>query len=444
MRSRCERGRSGAAIALLAALVLASPARAAETEVERLRKELDETRNELSQTRKELEATQGALDELDQRMDSMESAAPAAEVTPAPSPAPGTPGGTTATARLAPVNIDNPAISFAIDTTLATDTRSSWQSIGYPDGWAFTLQNAELFISAPIDPFVRGYVSINGSSDEGFTIEEAALVTTNLPWNLTVKGGRFFADFGRLPHWHDEALPFVDRPPSIDRLIGGESGSEGAEISWLAPLDTFVVLTGGIYNTVGAENLEALNEDGFFERRSFDEFNVLGRLHTYFDFTDTVNLELGGTWLGVPEDSERNLWGVDATLRHQPGTGSFYQGFDWGTEWLWNKQRFDVVDDATGMVIGQTRERRTGGYTYLEAFFARQYSVGTRFDYSEAPDGLSDRAKTWSAFVTWKPSEFQRLRFQFDNTWGDEPTNQRFTLQWTAFIGSHSHGFAQR
>jgi hypothetical protein len=42
------------------------------------------------------------------------------------------------------------------------------------------------------------------------------------------------------------------------------------------------------------------------------------------------------------------------------------------------------------------------------------------------------------------PSEFQRLRFQFDNAWGDEPTNQRFTLQWTAFLGSHSHGFAQR
>jgi hypothetical protein len=49
-----------------------------------------------------------------------------------------------------------------------------------------------------------------------------------------------------------------------------------------------------------------------------------------------------------------------------------------------------------------------------------------------------------SAFVTWQPSEFQRLRFQFDNIGTTGQNNQRFTLQWTAFIGSHSHGFAAR
>jgi hypothetical protein len=78
------------------------------------------------------------------------------------------------------------------------------------------------------------------------------------------------------------------------------------------------------------------------------------------------------------------------------------------------------------------------------AFFARRYSAGVRFDRSESPDESTDLANTISAFVTWMPSEFHRLRFQFDNAWGDEPTNQRFTLQWTAFLGSHSHGFAQR
>ncbi len=137
------------------------------------------------------------------------------------------------------------------------------------------------------------------------------------------------------------------------------------------------------------------------------------------------------------------MFGADVTLRHQPGTSGFYQGLVWGTEWLWNNQRFTERDDE-GTVIDRTRDRRQGGYSYLEAFFARRYSAGVRFDYSEAPDDGTDLAKTASVFLTWKPSEFQRLRFQFDNTWGDEPSNQRFTLQWTAFIGSHRHGFAQR
>lgn len=421
------------------------------TEVEQLRRELEATRRELAEARQESAATRAALEALSRRVESLEGEAPEAPAqagsTPAAAGAPEAPLAErpqpAATARIAPVNVDNPALSFVVDTALATDTRSSWQSIGYPDGWQFTLKNAEMFISAPIDPFLRGYVSINGSSDEGFDVEEAALVTTALPWNLTVKGGRFFANFGRLSHWHDEALPFVDRPPSLDRLIGGESGSEGAEVSWLAPLDQFVELTAGVYGAVGAESLDALNEDGFFGRRDFAQLNFLARLHTYLDVTDALNAEIGGSWLGVPQDSDRNLFGGDLTLRHQPGTSRLYQGLVWGSEWLFNNQRF-AERDVNGAPIDAMRLRRQGGYTYAEVFLARRYSAGMRFDYSEAPDAAEDLARTYSTFVTWKPSEFQRLRFQFDNTWGDQPANQRFTLQWTAFIGSHSHGFAQR
>jgi len=434
-----SRTRARATLAFGFALALAGPAHAVvpdASEVERLKQQLEATRQELAKTRSQLEATQGQVDELGRRFDQLQAEAPAVQAVESQAPL-------GATARIAPVNADNPSISFVVDTELATDTHSSWESIGYPNGWDFSLTSGELFISAPIDPYLRGYASINGTSDEGFDIEEAALVTTSLPWGLTVKGGRFFADFGRFPHWHNEALPFVDRPPSIERIIGGESIAEGTQVSLLTPLDQYVVLTGGVYNSVGAENLESLNESGFFGRRAFDEFTFLGRVHTYLDLTDTLNVELGGSWLGVPKDSDRNLAGVDVTLRHQPGTTTAYQGFDWGTEWMWNWQRFTERDDD-GFVVDRTRMNRQGGYSYVEAFFARQYSVGARFDYSEAVDGPVDRAKTASVFATWKPSEFQRLRFQFDNTWGAEDTNQRFTIQWTAFIGSHSHGFAQR
>lgn len=436
MRSLFERGPTAFGLLVALPFLLTTRADAASSEVEQLRQELA--------------ATRAALEALTHRVDELQTAPP----TPAPTAQPAAPPAPIAqaalppppaetTARLAPVNADNPAISFVVDTELSTDTKSSWESIGYANGVDFSLKNGELFMSAPVDPFVRAYASINGTSDEGFNIEEAAIVTTALPGNLTVKGGRFFADFGRLPHWHDEGLPFVNRPPSIDRIIGGESQGEGVEISWLAPIEHFIQLTGGLYNAVGAENTEDVNDNGFFGRRDWSELTYLGRAQTYFDLTDTLNVELGGSWLGVPHQSNRNLWGTDVTFRHQPGTEGFYQGLVWGSEWLWNRQKFTERDD-TGAVIGETRDNRNGGYTYLEGFFARRFSTGLRFDYSEAIDGDNDLAKTVSPFITWQPSEFQRLRFQFDNTWGDEQTNQRFTLQWTAFIGSHSHGFAQR
>ena len=46
----------------------------------------------------------------------------------------------------------------------------------------------------------------------GCGVEEAAIQTTSLPWNLELKAGRFFGEFGRLAYIHDHELPFVNRP----------------------------------------------------------------------------------------------------------------------------------------------------------------------------------------------------------------------------------------
>ena len=74
-----------------------------------------------------------------------------------------------------------------------------------------------------------------------------------------MKGGRFFADFGRLSHFHDHELPFVNRPIVLDRYVGGESQADGVEVSYLAPISQYVTLTAGMYNKIGAENERVSN-----------------------------------------------------------------------------------------------------------------------------------------------------------------------------------------
>jgi hypothetical protein len=414
------------ALALLCAgslVSLPAESRAATTE-----EELAAVRSELAETKQQLADALHTLGSFEQRLDQLEGSQTAAV------PAPSGP-------RIPPVNIDNPAVSFVVDTALKTDTEGS--------GTEFGLQSGELFISAPIDPFLRGYASINGTSEE-FNLEEAAVVTTALPWNLTVKGGRFFADVGRMPHWHDEQLPFVDRPPSIDRLFGGESQAEGAEVTWLAPIEHYVSLTAGVYNLIGAEANEELREEGGFDgRRNVSELTWLVHPSTYFDLTDTLNLELGATYFTVTQDNLRDLYGFDLTLRHQPGTSELYQGFEFGSEYYWNDEKSDVeigTDPLTGdPIFDRQRFDRNGGYAYLEALLGRSYRLGVRGDYAEDPFGESNRQRTYSAYATWFPSEFHRLRFQFDQIDLDgADDDQRFTLQWTAFLGSHAHGFANR
>jgi hypothetical protein len=391
--------------------------------------ELAAVKAELAETQKDLAGALETLQSFEQRLHQLEGGTPVAAAVPSGP-------------RIPPVNVDNPAVSFVVDTALKTDTEGS--------GTEFSLQSGELFISAPIDPFLRGYASLNGTSEEGFDIEEAAVVTTALPWNLTVKGGRFFADVGRMPHWHDEALPFVDRPPSIDRLFGGETQAEGAQVTWLAPLEHYVSITAGAYNVIGAEpNEEIRDEGGFDGRRNVSELTWLVHPSTYFDLTDTLNLELGATWFTVTQGNLRDLYGFDLTLRHQPGTSDFYQGFIFGSEYYWNDEKSDVevgTDPLTGdPIFEQQAFDRNGGYAYLEALLGRSYRVGVRGDYAEDPFGDANRQRTYSAYTTWFPSEFQRLRFQFDQIDAtDANDDQRFTLQWTAFLGSHAHGFATR
>lgn len=389
--------------------------------------ELAAVKAELAATKSQLSATQTALERVEHRLDDLEASSTA----PAQALAPSGP-------RIPPVNADNPAISFVVDTTAETDTHGA--------GWNFALRSGELFLSAPVDPFLRGFATINGSSESGFDLEEAAVVTTALPWNLTVEGGRFFADVGRLPHWHDEALPFVDRPPSIDRIFGGETQAEGGQVTWLAPTEHYLSIKAGLFNTIGANPNEQLRDQGFSGYRNFSELTVLVHPSTYFDLTDTLNLELGGSFFTVAHSGQRFLYGVDATLRHQPGTSAFYQGLVLGSEWYWNDEEFQNVDPATGDPLpGDQRFHRNGGYAYLESFLGRRYSLGVRGDYAVDPFGASDRQVTSSVFATWYPSEFQRLRFQVDQINEQHAQNdQRFTLQWTAFLGSHSHGFTMR
>src|SRR5690349_17056494 len=65
----------------------------------------------------------------------------------------------------------------------------------------FTIPNAELTLDGAVDPYFRGFANlvfkIDPEGESGFELEEVYAVTTSLPHNLQLKGGQFFAEFGR-------------------------------------------------------------------------------------------------------------------------------------------------------------------------------------------------------------------------------------------------------
>ena len=334
-------------------------------------------------------------------------------------------------------SIFNPAIGLVLDADL--------EKLGTAGG-NFNFRSAELGLSASVDPYARVYSFFTGSN-EGVEVEEAAAITTSLPWNLTAKGGRFFADFGRFPKYHPHELPFVNQPLSIERMVGGESQADGAEVNYLFPTPFFLRATMGGYNKIGADNEQVDN----LKPRSASRFTYLGRLNTYFDLSDNHSIELGSSLAytpsvrlaGNPSGGDRVLNGIDLTYRYQPLGSTLYQGFTWGSEFYANSQRF-AVDDLVAK-----RQQSYGGYTYGELKLNRNWSTGFLFDYAPIVDNPGQRTLSYSPFLTWYLSEFNRLRFQYsylkNNFDADKALNgNQFFLQWTTVIGAHTHGFRGR
>jgi hypothetical protein len=348
-------------------------------------------------------------------------------------------------------SILNPAIGLVLDATV--------EKLGTAGG-NFNFRSAELGLAASVDPYARMYGFFTGSN-EGVEVEEAAAITTSLPYNLTAKGGRFFADFGRFPKYHVHELPFVNQPLSIQRMIGGESQADGAEVNYLFPTPFFLRATFGGYNKIGADNEQVSN----FKPRSASRFTYLGRLHTYFDLTDDHSIDFGTSLAYTPSvrlqgdasGGDRILGGVDLTYRYQPLASTLYQGFTWGSEFYNNSQRFpftiDVpnVDDPSILetqTVGK-RRRSYGGYSYAELKLNRNWSTGFLFDYAPIVDNPSQRTLSYSPYLTWYLSEFNRLRFQYsylNNNFSADKAEKgnQFFVQWTTVIGAHTHGFVTR
>lgn len=371
----------------------------------------------------------------------------------------------------------NPAIGLVGETIFSSRSKNSTATgSDRPGGFDVFQRSVELNAAAAVDPFTKAYVVANGSADSAtgessLNIEEAALETETLPWNLSLKAGRFFGEFGRLAYIHDHELPVVNRPLVLAQYIGGESRTDGVQLNWLAPIDRYLSWTVGAGDQFGGDNPP--NDVGGF--RNGSGLNYWSRVSTYFDLTPDISLEPGlsclwnpntnAQWanpgLGnplFPTDSANNtfiehsrrLVGVDMVLSYKPLRNNQFEGITWGSEVLYSDNRYDVINQAGTPLPGRS-VGALGLYSYLTYKFNRQWSAGFLFDLVENEVDSNARTYAYSPYVTWALSHWNQLRLQYtytDHNAEAEASGLRpdhaIYLQWAWIIGSHSHGWQQR
>lgn len=356
----------------------------------------------------------------------------------------------------------NPAIGFVGETIFSQQSKGSPQNgTGYPGGFDVYQRSVELNASASVDPFAKGWVVINGSADAdtgetSLNVEEAALQTTSLPWNLTLTAGQFFGEYGRLSYIHDHELPFVNRPLVLDDYIGGESKTAGAQVSWLFPTEHYINLTTGLGTQFGDD------PDAIGSYRSFGAVNYYGRLSTYFDLSDNWQLEGGASWLVNPDSGNVNgelapnglttltatrrlVLDGDLKLSYVPLRDNQFNSLTWGTEVLYSDNQYRANNGGGNFdeTVGAW-----GMYSYLTYKWNRSWSGGFLFEYTQNNQENAAQTYGYSPYLTWGISHWNQLRLQYTHTQPNAATgnvpNDAVYLQWVWIIGAHSHGWQAR
>jgi hypothetical protein len=147
-----------------------------------------------------------------------------------------------------------------------------------PQQRGFNARNIELAFDGAVDPYFEGFANIvfkldndNGTEVE---VEEAFMQTTNLPFGLQLKGGQFFAAFGRINPTHPHTWDFAD-DPLVNGLLLGPDGLRGvgAQISWTLPTPWYSQLIFASQNGRGSTGFSFRNpgDNGiFFDRETTD------------------------------------------------------------------------------------------------------------------------------------------------------------------------------
>jgi hypothetical protein len=366
---------------------------------------------------------------------------------PAPSPAPVSAGGGPSPLRLLDLSFD--LLGVGGTTTASENEMRNLEAGGHdPKNRGFTVQNVELTFAGVVDPYLRGDANIVLLIDEtGETVielEEAYLTSLDLPFNLQLEAGQFFTEFGRLNPTHPHSWAFVDQPVVNSRFFGPDGlRSPGVQLSWLAPLPFFAEVVLSAQNAHGETAVSFRNAPDESvagrtlidrEVRDVGDLLYLARLRTSFDPTEALSVVGGLSALFGPNasgtDTHTRIYGADLYIKWRPLINN--QGWpfvSWQTEAMLRRyQAAQVLGDA-GAVAAATTLDDAGLYSQLLWGFARPWVAGVRYDrargeeatfliadgtYSSNADALRDSRQRYSAALSYYPSEFSKLRLQYN------------------------------
>jgi hypothetical protein len=480
--------RTAAVAALLGAGLIAAGPGAGQTP--------DESQEALEKKIDELERQQREMQKQLQELKSQLAARPTATPTPAPTPTPRpeepktgpvtSPGLTPypvatwgETGQVTSGTSFNPALSVIAEGLYYNDNQQGRAPDFYThaDGFAdtgvgglpqpnqgFNLGETEFAFSAAVDPYFDALAILTVDPDE-VGMEEVWIRTRKLLPGLSIKAGQFFSDIGYVNKQHPHQWDFVDQNLPYAMLLAGQIDEIGVQVEYLPKTP--------VYLLVGAEALQGTNpgvanylgpgENPALSSRAGPRlFTGFAKVAPDVGYSDALQLGISGGYDTMFQDqvegvaSQGTSWfgGFDAVYKHDDPRALGQGDLTLQGEFLYRQRNLDTVSGDIPPP-GTPRELRQNGF-YVQAVygFLPRLQAGLRWDMA----GLTNRietgsvtesfgnAKRFSADLTFNPTEFSRLRAQYE--WcslpllGIQQSFSQIYLQFQVSLGVHgAHKF---
>lgn len=410
-------------------------------------------------------ATSATDEDLNKKIEAMEQRLEAVENQPDEKPVP--------SSYQVSSNDFNPAISVILDGVFASykNNPEDYQLPGYALGReaglsreGFSLGHSEISLSNYIDDKFFGQFTLALADHDGeqeLEIEEAFFETYALGHGFTLRGGRFYSAVGYLNQRHQHAWDFYDTPLIYSALFGNQYFDDGLRLSYITPTDLYIelgaeVFAGGKYPAGGSHG-------GVGSWTSFINFggdiSVSHSWQAGLSYWSADNIQREYDSHGhdgvdeVPQfEGDSNIVGLNAIYKWAPNGNYREQNLKLQFEYFDREEEGDLtLLNSSPLETSTLNSLQDGWYAQAIWQFVRIWSIGLRYDRVNSDNTGSDETvldeaglishgytpQRVSVMTQWQPSEYSRIRLQYNRDESYPLTDNQVFLQYTFSMGAH-------
>ena len=337
----------------------------------------------------------------------------------------------------------------------------------------FSIRETELTFSGTVDPYFDLW-AIFAVSGDGIEVEEVYAQTRKFIPGFQLKAGRFYSGIGYQNAQHPHQWDFFNASLPYELIFGGALNDTGLQLNWLPKLP--------FYTRIGIEAVQGENpgvasyigegdDTPYFENAAGPRlFNAFVKVAPDLGYSHALQVGAfygtGRTHQELHDEDEdgvideafegtTDFWGLDVVYRYdsprEHGAGDLaLQG-----EYIARGRDLDLVAEA-GEAVDPAPYSFDQDAFYVQGVygFAPRWTLAVRYDQAgstnevrggDEPEEFGTTSR-WSGNVTFNPTEFSRVRVQYDRSDiavdGGVEKVDAYVLQLQISLGAHgAHKF---